>query len=306
MNYEELCMEFGTEVDYYHKRRQLESIRKLADIIEISKGNYQIIRKYSEVEKIERNKSMKKNRAYIEPLLYTYLGMQESTILVARMSQLLEQLQCVNDDYYTIKFNTQIAQDMIDDDKYGLSLFMTDSEPQLKQIVYDVLRDMKNRSLIDIEYLPTVSKTTHTKDGEILHPLTILPENDRHLFLEAQRVALEELGYERLTEVKFFDFGRVKKIIAKELGCSFVCYTYKITINTQGLSKYVLEDFYGMRSSFNKYISNKIKSDEKHYKYLDDTEKDLYIDYCISVEGCRNIKESIKSKKKELLENKSY
>lgn len=306
MNHEELCMEFNKEPNLHNKKRDIELIRNMADIIEVSKGNYQIVRKYSEVEKIERNQSMKKNRAYIEPLLYTYLGMQESTILVARMSELLEQLQCVNQDYYTIKFNTQIAQNMIDDEKYGLSLFMMDSEPQLKQIVYDVLRDMKNRSLIDIEYLPTVAKSVYTNTGEVIYPLEILPENERHLFLEAQRVALEELGYERLTDVKFFDFGRVKKIIAKELGCNFVCYTYKITINMQGLSKYVLEDFYGMRKSFNKYISNKIKVDEKHYKYLDDTEKDLYIDYCISVEGCRNIKESIKSKKKELREKESY
>lgn len=303
MNYNELCKEMNEEPNHHNKKRSIEIMRRYADIIEQSKGDYIILRRYSEVEQIERNKSIKKNRAYIEPLLYTYLGMQESTVLVVRMSQLLERLQCVNEDYYTIKFNNRLAQDVInesnsDKEVFGLSLFMQDSEPQLKQIVYDVLRDMKRRSLISIEYLPTVCTSIRTDDGEVISPLKILNDDEKHLFLRAQELALKEFGYTYLDEVKFYEFGKVKNFIAKELKCKYVCYTYKITINTQGMQPYILEDFYGMRSSFNRYIMDKIQRDEKRYKYLDDDEKDLYIDYCISIENCKHVTEEIKGRRK--------
>ena len=303
MKFEELCKEMNEEPNYHDKGRQIEKFKKMVEILEPTKNNYIIVKKYSEVEQIERNKSMRKNRAYIEPLLYTYLGMQESTILIARMSQLLEQLQCVNEDYYTIKFNSRIAQDVISElnynkDIFGLSLFMSDSEPQLKQIVYDVLRDMKRRSLIDIEYLPTICTSVLTDKGEVYSPLTILKDDEKHLFLRAQELALKEMGYTYLDEVKFYEFSKIKKIIARELNCKYVCYTYKITINTEGLKQYILEDFYGMRSSFNRYIMDKIQNDGKKYNYLDDDEKSLYIDYCISIENCRHIKDEIKSRKK--------
>ncbi len=303
MKFEELCEEMNEVPNYHDKGRQLEKFRKKVEILEPTKNNYIIVRKYSEVEQIERNKSMRKNRTYIEPLLYTYLGMQESTVLVVRMSELLERLQCVNEDYYTIKFNNRIAQDVItelnrDKEVFGLSLFMQDSEPQLKQIVYDVLRDMKRRSLIAIEYLPTVCTSIRTEEGEVISPLKILNDNERHLFLRAQELALKEFGYTYLDEVKFYEFSKIKTLIAKELNCKYVCYTYKITINTQGLQQYVLEDFYGMRSSFNRYIMDKIQNDEKRYKYLDDDEKGLYIDYCISIENCKHVKEEIKGRRK--------
>jgi len=294
MNYNELCEELNIKTDYKHKVRHIEMLRKQYDIVENENNDYDIIRKRSEVERVEFNQSMKKNRTYIEPLLYTYLGMQEDSVLIVRMSQLLERLSCVNEDYYPIKYNTKDAQNIIDPDRYGLNLFMSDSEPVLKQIVYDVLRDMKRKSLISIEYLPTTCKSVETDSGEVLYPLTILSDANRNKFLRAQQVGLEQLGYKYIDDVKFYDFKTVKNIIAKEMNCLFVCYTYKIIINLQGLKKYTLEDFWSMKKSFNQYIMQKIRIDDKHYNYLDETEKGLYIDYCISLESCKHIGFKIK------------
>ena len=304
MNYKELCELLGEEENVRHKAYHLKKLRKEFDIVEVDKNDYEVNGQLSTVEKLEAMDTMKKNRAYIEPLLYSYIYNQPSHLLVARMSQLLQQLSLVNEDFYTIKHNTDIAYNIIAEreqrDIGDLQGFINSSEPILKRIVYDVLRDMRLKCLIDIQYMPTIFSRVQANNGEFIYVSNILSEREMPKFLDAERTALDRLGYDSLKDVKFHDFKSIKSIIAQELNCATFCYTYKIIINKNGIEKYLVDDIEGVRASFNNYIQTKLKAKKnKALTKFYDLDMDLYLDYCISIEKCKNIRDIIRDAKRD-------
>lgn len=312
MNQRELCSKLEIEYDSRHKSRQLDMLKRTYNIVEIGKDDYEFNGQLTEVEILERNKSLKKNKLYLEPLIYTYLLKQDGNVIEKKLGKLLEEFAMVNKDYYFAKYELEIVDKLLQTHS-GVDIFIRDSEPYLKRILYEVLVDMEDRCLISLEYIPHAcyyysyegSNKKYVNDKKISMEDADLYEK----YNECYRLAMKEYGYDKKSKIKWYDILNVRRKTAELFECDYIYFAYKIIINKHGIEDYILNDYYGVLSSHNDYIQNKIRSSrtDKRYKYITDDELDLLVDYFISTKNRgENLQDMVKEFKEKLLENKSY
>ena len=94
------------------QRKQLADLNKEYEMVKDKANNYIIKRKYSQVESIE-NQAYHKNKAYIEPMIYTVLSSATNNVVEFDMRQLLELLALVNENFFVAKYSIENADKII-------------------------------------------------------------------------------------------------------------------------------------------------------------------------------------------------
>jgi len=309
MTYKELCERLNVERDSNHKKQHLKQLQKKYKIEEKGKNDYELLGELSEVERFEVGSNYEgKNKLYLEPLIYTYLYNQPDNIIEEKLGKLLECFAMINKSYYVAKYNTLDVDKMLDTHS-GVELFMKDSEPYLKHMLYKVLVDMEDKLLITLDYVP---HACYRADKDNKYNKDVKISENRELYeqyLESYRISMLEKGYDKKSKIKWYDIMPIRKQTAKLLGCDYIYFAYRIVVNRIGLKDYILNDYYGVRGSHNKYIQNKIKNDKsrktnKRYENIEDTELDTYLDYFVNINNEKDIKEELKEYKLSKKEKK--
>ena len=84
-------------------------------------------------------------------MLYTILSQPNKDVIRMDMHELMEFLGIVNKDYHYAKYHPKECIEQIDKGTVaGLTIFSRESEPLLKRIIVDVLKDMQRKCLIKV------------------------------------------------------------------------------------------------------------------------------------------------------------
>ena len=204
------------------------------------------------------------------------------------MHELMEFLGIVNKDYHYAKYHPKECIEQIDKGTVaGLTIFSRESEPLLKRIIVDVLKDMQRKCLIKVNMIPMFAKKyINNEDGKLYtkvweaNKITEIPK-----LLEAKRLVLKEFNIEYWDDLQYNQFGRAKDIIAEQLGIDYFYYEYELILNKQGLNELITENYTELKKALNKHIQSKTKmSKQGNLKFLTDNEKSVYIEHFINTE----------------------
>ena len=194
----------------------------------------------------------------------------------------MEFLGIVNKDYHYAKYHPKECIEQIDKGTVaGLTIFSRESEPLLKRIIVDVLKDMQRKCLIKVNMIPMFAKKyINNEDGKLYtkvweaNKITEIPR-----LLEAKRLVLKEFNIEYWDDLQYNQFGRAKDIIAEQLGIDYFYYEYELILNKQGLNELITENYTELKKALNKHIQSKTKmSKQGNLKFLTDNEKSVYIE----------------------------
>ena len=284
------------------QRKQLADLNKEYEMVKDKANNYIIKRKYSQVESIE-NQAYHKNKAYIEPMIYTVLSSATNNVVEFDMRQLLEILALVNENFFVAKYSIENSDKVItNNEANGLLLFMKETEPMLRRIVKDVLGEMADMGLIDVQERPKFAKKYRGDNGQYYTKTYVIDdENDFPVFLEAKRLALKQVGVERYSDLNFYQHSEVKHLIEnylkENLGVDYYYYSYRLILNKKGINSLIAEKYREFQVSFNQYIQNKIReSKRKQLLEIEESNKDKYIDALININTTLVLKDKLASK----------
>lgn len=286
--YDQLCDIFDLE----HKRgsgqqTQINQISKKYDIEKTSKNYYIIHKEYSNIEIAENNK-YHKYKNYIEPMLYTILSQPKNNVIRMDMHELMEFLGIVNKDYHYAKYHAKECEQLIKGGNINsLEIFSRESEPMLKRIVIDVLKEMQEKCLVEVNMIPMFAKKYRDNDnGKIYTKIWEANKKDEiPKLLEAKRIALNNFNIKYWNELQYFQFGEAKDIVANELQIDYFYYEYEIILNKTGLKELITENYSDLKKSLNSYIQEKTKRSRRgDLKILSSNEKDTYVNYLINID----------------------
>lgn len=221
-------------------------------------------------------------------MLYTILSQPNKDVIRMDMHELMEFLGIVNKDYHYAKYHPKECIEQIDKGTVaGLTIFSRESEPLLKRIIVDVLKDMQRKCLIKVNMIPMFAKKyINNEDGKLYtkvweaNKITEIPK-----LLEAKRSVLKEFNIEYWDDLQYNQFGRAKDIIAEQLGIDYFYYEYELILNKQGLNELITENYTELKKALNKHIQSKTKmSKQGNLKFLTDNEKSVYIEHFINTE----------------------
>lgn len=292
--YAQLCELFELErkTSGSSQRSQLNNLMAQYEIENPKRNNYIIKREFSLAEKLDKQLYYK-NRGYIEPLMYTMLSETYDYTIRVNMHTMLELLGIVNKDYHFAKWHSKECDiEILGTDSSGLSIFMKESEPMLKQIIVDILKDMEKRKLLIVNMIPMFARKYRNLDTNKMYTkIWEASKDDIPKLLQAQRIALKNFNLEYWNDLQYFQYGEAKDIIARELDIDYFYYDYEIILNKIGIKEYVIDDFESLKKGLNKHIQQKLKKSKKgELKLLEQMEKDKYVEYLIDIENDFNLR----------------
>lgn len=292
--YGQLCdlFELEKQTSGSNQRSQLNNLMRQYEISNPKRNNYIIKRELSLAEKLDKQ-IYHKNRGYIEPLMYTMLSEIYNNSIRVNMHTMLELLGIVNKDYHFAKWHSKECDLTITGyDSSGLNIFIKESEPMLKHIIIDVLKDMQRRKLLIVNMIPMFARKYRNLDTNKMYTKIWEASKDEiPKLLQAQRIALKNFNLEYWDELVWNQHGEAKDIIARELDIDYFYYDYEIILNKIGIKEYVTDDFESLRKGLNKHVQQKLKkSKQGNLKLLEQMEKEKYVEYLIDIENDFNLR----------------
>lgn len=263
----------------------IKEISKQYKIDKVRRGIYKIERQLTNEEKID-SLIYNKNREFIEPMIYSMLCYEKSNSITLDMHELMERIAIVNKDFNYIKWHTKECSQIMKQDEYGLKIFTKESEPMLKRIIRDILFDMEDRQLIKVNEIPIVAYKIYESETRTWRTRLkeITSKKDIQKLLEIKRIALEDFGLQKESELGYKERSEFRDLIAKSYDADYFYYKYNIILNKKGLTKYENYDIIELRKKFNAHIQDKLqRSQQGDLKLLEKEEKDIYIKYCIDI-----------------------
>lgn len=292
--YSQLCSVLGVRQERGSEQKTQLSVLKEKYDIEKKGSLYVVHKKYTEQEFAE-NAKYGKYKKLIEPMLYTILSQPNKSVMRVDMHELMEFLGIVNKDYHYAKYHPKECIEQIDKGTVaGLTIFSRESEPLLKRIIVDILKDMQDRCLIKVNMIPMFAKKyIDAKDRKIYTKIWEADKKqDIPKLLEAKREVLKEFKIDYWEDLQYSQFGKAKDIIANKLEIDYFYYEYEIILNKEGLKEYITEDYSALKKILNKKIQEKTKTSKQgNLKYLTAGEKDVYVEYFISTERDYKLRE---------------
>lgn len=290
-----------------YQQRQIKELRKKYEIVD--RNNYYIVkRKYEDVDIVESS-VYNKNKAYLEPILYTLLSQAKNNVLQFDMKDLLQITAVVNKDYHFAKWHIQEVDKYLTDNNGGLKMFIEETEPMYKKIIKDVLKDMESRQLIKIEEIPMYARRFVDDNGKIYtQTFEASDEIGKPAFLEAKRQAMKHFNIEHWEDMQLLDYyswHEAKKImedyLKETLGVSYFYYEYKLILNKVGIEDMITHNYEDMRQSFNEYIMSKtLKSNAGHLKLIDSQDKLTYSEALLDINTDLHLRDKMKGTTDEI------
>lgn len=309
LKYSELCKMFGEEPKRGGSlQNQLSDWGRSYEIEKVKRGVYRILKKYTDVEKIE-HQSYFKSKTYITSILCTLLNAQNGNVINVNMIELMYVLKAINDNFKYARWSHDNTMDFLleqGETDYGYLINFTNNvESILRRLIKDALNSMKDKKLIELTYIPMFAREYYI-DGKKRNSIRPMDKNSEepHL-LEAQRLAYKELKYDSwskcVEDATYLEWQRINDImlqhLKEKLGIAYFYYNYEIVLNKDGLQDEITTHFGMMQRSFNLYIQDKIlNSKAKELTTIPNKQKEKYVQVLIDSETGINLKEIYSNK----------
>ena len=193
--YNQLCSIFNIKPERGSRQKsQLSALREKYDIEK--NGNVYVVHKEYSKDEIVANVKYGKYKKLIEPMLYTVLSQPNKSVMRVDMHELMEFLGIVNKDYHYAKYHPkECIEQIYKGSVAGLTIFSRESEPLLKRIITDILKDMQDRCLIKVNMIPMFAKKyIDAKDRKLYTKVWEADKKkDIPRLLEAKREVLKNL-----------------------------------------------------------------------------------------------------------------
>lgn len=199
------------------------------------------------------------------------------------MKQLLLSLNTVNEKFFDAKWKIdKVDIDLTGDANGDLGYFMSETEPMLRKIIKDVLKEMEESYLIKVNMIPKFARVERENGKFFTRIYEVNKEHEYPIFLEAHRKALKhfkcktikDLGYYKQREFKHY----VENILKERLGVKYFYYEYEIILNPDGIKEAVDTDYIDFANEFNNHIVEYIKKSKRgKLKNIESDKKNIYI-----------------------------
>lgn len=273
VSYYELCDMIGESPDMKHKSRHMKKI-SMQYGVEEKGGKYKIFEIYDRTQHIN-NMNYGKNKAFLEPIIYTILSDNKTNELRLTMPSLMELFMFVNSNYGNVIKDPQLSEYSIfgyeadnPNREWVSPSFVYETGGMFRRIIKDIFNDMQNKQLISVtEFEIYVDLQPFYEGGRRKYPHKFEPTPDqKEEYMEVVRNVLKEWGYEDVKKVPFKHKKMFDKECWQKAGLINVYKEYYLILNRKGIEEMVIKnDFVSFKNDFNKMIQDKVRSSRQGF-----------------------------------------
>lgn len=246
MTIKQLCEECNIEYNSKNPKRSLNKLKEKYLIVENSHNNYTIERKLTDEEYILLSK-----KNHVEEFLYkvilTQLSQSSTNTVRANTKELLEKFYLVNNKYKLFSYEeVDISENKLkilnstDLSESILGNFYSDTYPILSRMLKKVLRQLEDEALIKITEIPMYGVRRRIGDTGKVYTDTHEVTTDQ--MEEVLRITRDEMlnlpesrRSDKWSELQYFDRGKIKHEVCKQMGWAYTYNDYLIVLNRKGL-----------------------------------------------------------------------
>lgn len=228
-NYKELCSLLGEDIQYGNsKKAQHKEWQRYFDYEKVG-HKYIITELYSkplpkEDGRINNGQSIYSE--HIELLLLHYLSKQEDKTIKLTNKNIFLLLGMANRSY--MKKNSIIKNELKDDmiTDFQINHFYQRSYKKLNRILYDALRSLKNRRLINYSEEKMIKITEFDDYDGWVDNIRVATQDEKNIIMKTEREVLLEMGYESIVQIhlKFKNdefYSKVKQKLFESYGIHY-------------------------------------------------------------------------------------
>ena len=259
-NYKLMCILLNEEVKTGNSKKAQEKNWLRYFNFEKDKQKYIIIEVYDEPMKNDDKRSLGNNSIYvqhIELLLLDYLLKQPGYKATLTLKKLYLLMGMINNEYIKEdKEKLKKSNEYITD--YQINHFYQRTYQKLRKIIFDTLRNLKNRCMIDYEELTIINISEVAIDSKILYTVTrIATIEEKKNIDNIKKIVLNEMNIDSITLVhlkfKHEDFyNRVNDLLKEYYNINYVYTDIKILFT----HKYIIEALEQAELTMQKYLLN--------------------------------------------------
>lgn len=199
-NYKELCNQLNeSELKANSKNAQLKEWKRHFDW-DKSGQKYIITEIYHEpLEKEDKriNNGQSIYSEHIELLLLDYLSKQEGKVAELTIKKIFVLLGMVNSNYMDDEY--KIEDGLINE--FQINNFYQRSYKKLNRVLFDALRSLKNKRLINYNEDKIIKITEPNKKGILIDNIRIASQDEKNIIMKVEREILQEMGYETIVQI---------------------------------------------------------------------------------------------------------
>lgn len=294
-SYKQLCELTGAEYKKGRSRTlQMENFSengfpRFFDFEKYSYGKYIIKEIYDEPLPIKSNRDSGNNSVYllfIELILIKYLSKDYYDEIIFSKGKLWRLLGMVNNNYGEID-NSELYSLDKSVNEFEVNNFYLRANHKLSDILSRALSNLSDRSLIQATPIKMICKNVMGNNK-----YEIAKEDDIKKILEVERKALDELGYEKKSEVflkpirvkdKFYEI--INSTIESRYGWVYYYDAYKIIFNYEDIKKFIPRLELSLKDALiqhNQEIMNCLNKDAENAFYSNRKKYQEGLDNCTS------------------------
>jgi len=255
-----MCQLFNQEVEAGNSKKAQEKNWLRYFDYEKEKQKYIILQIYDEPLPKDDKRSLGNNSIYtqhIELLLLDYLSKQRGYKAILTLKKLYLLMGMINNEYIKEdKESLKKSNEYITD--YQINHFYQRTYQKLRKIIFDTLRNLKNRCLIDYEELTMINILEVAKNNKIISTATrIATDEEKKNIMQVKKKVLNEMGIDSITLVhlkfKHNDYyNRVNDLLKEYYNINYVYTDIKILFT----HKYIIEALEQAELTMQKYLLN--------------------------------------------------
>jgi len=229
-------------------------------LFEKDKQKYIIIEIYNEPLPKDDKRSLGNNSIYvqhIEILLLNYLSKQQGFKTTLTLKNLFLLMGMINNEYIKEdKEKLKLSSENITD--FQINHFYQRTYQKLRKIIFDTLRNLKNRCLIDYEELTVINIKEVSTISNMMNTITrIATDEEKKNITNVKKIVLNEMGLDSITLVhlkfKHVDFyNRVNILLKQKYNINYVYTDIKILFT----HKHIIEALEIAELNMQKYMLN--------------------------------------------------
>jgi hypothetical protein len=233
---------------------------------------YIITEIYSQPLPKEDKRTLGNNSIYvqhIELILLNYLSKQEGFTATLTLKKLFLLMGMINPHY--IEENKDIIKqqnDIIND--YQINHFYQRTYQKLRKILFDTLRNLKNRCLIDYEEIVMINIKEPDINGILRTNIRPATDEEKKNILAIKKIVLKEMGLDSITLVhlKFKHrefYNRVNELLKEKYNINYIYNDIKILFTKEHIIEALAQAELNMqRITLNTKVINAVNEQAKH------------------------------------------
>lgn len=212
-NYKDLCNQLcESELKANSKKAQIKEWQRHFDFEKVGQ-KYIITEIYLEPlpkddKRINNGQSIYSE--HVELLLLDYLSRQKGKVAELTIKNIFLLLGMVNNNY--MNDNYKIDDDLIND--FQINHFYQRSYKKLNRILFDTLRSLKNKRLINFNEDKVIKISELNREGFFIDNIRIATQDEKNIIMKVEHEVLQEMGYDTIVQIhlKFKNKEFYKKV----------------------------------------------------------------------------------------------